>query len=278
MKIIQTYVVLVFLTIAFSCVSFADNKEPLLNLSLKNSTLESVKEDLHNQTGYTVYFQEKWKDLPLKGKYKQVTLSEFFQRSLRGHNFTLDFNETERQVYVRFFGDKAMVWSKVNTVSQGGNQSLRINSGKASDPRFDFSEDELVALHERQRKDEQFAREDPSYVNPLVGMSNAELKELHSEQQKNVADRKNSDDAVTGLTAEESKEMRDYQSQQVEYSANNPNAVDSLTGLANKDLSALHEQQRLSEEKVRNDPNYRDPLTGLTNAELWKIQEQHGQK
>jgi hypothetical protein len=100
---------MVFICLCFSSTIHASsysNNTIFIELPRKGLTLNRVVPVLTEQTGYKILVEEHYKDILVKGKYKNVDIEEFFRRVFKGQNYSLLLNKEKREVQVFILGKK----------------------------------------------------------------------------------------------------------------------------------------------------------------------------
>jgi len=251
---------IVFAGPAFGVVPSSSADDPLVTLEVTNKPFKDVADDLSRQSGFKIIFDEKWNSIPVSGKYSAVTLEEFFRRVFRKQNTSLLFDNQQKLVVVRFFGDKSF--------KELLSSSLADSAGSA-----DQVTEEIRELHAQQRQELEDYLNDPESVDPLSGMKLVEIRAMHDQQrselEQSLSD-PNTVDPVSGSSLGDIEQLHKEQGAEIEQFRNNPENVEPETGMTIAQIKALHDAQRAELQRMLNDPNTVDPISGKTLAEIWE--------
>ncbi|MFP7753274.1 hypothetical protein ACLG6S_01210 [Thermodesulfobacteriota bacterium B35] len=75
-----------------------------LNIVVKNKTLEDVSTEITDQVGYRIVIDEKWKNIPVSGRFHNISAEDFFRRVLKGVNVILTIDTKRRIIVVQTAG------------------------------------------------------------------------------------------------------------------------------------------------------------------------------
>lgn len=243
------------LVIVLSCAGSGIAAEKLIDLDVDGKPLREVIGMIAQQTSYEIAIDAKWGDHPVSGKYDQVTVDDFFKRTLRGENISIIHNDADRKIVVRLFGQKMPV--KYLSVSVGPDGSLK---------------------QKHLSQSEEFARlkEDPDFVD-IGGATNAEKWEKHRAQAEEHA-REKTDPAFTdmsGMSNEEKWQEHAAQSRQHELMKKDPAFVD-MGGMKNEEVWQQHKTQAAAHEQMKNNPDFVDE-SGMRNADIREMHQKQNE-
>jgi hypothetical protein len=237
-----------------------------ISFELRSKPLKLVGEEIFQQTGYKIVFDEKWNGLILTGQYKKVRLEEFFLRAFREQNVSTYYNDKEKVVVLRFFGDR-----KFDNMT-----SASLEREEVIEPVSGLTKAEITEMHESQRVVMENLLNDPNAVEPVTGMTRAELSTLHESQRVELESLRNDPsavDPVTGMTNAEIKDLGERHRVELVKLQNDPSAVDPVTGTTKAEINQLHARQQVELDNYLNNPNVVEPVTGMTRAELKNLHE-----
>lgn len=237
---------------------------PKITLTLQGTPLKNVVDSVSQQTGYTIHVEESLLGMQVTGNYKEMDITQFFQRIFRGQNLSLLFNDKEKNCVVRTFGKKE---GKFYTAGKGGDQV---------DPLIGMTLSEIKESEDEQRQAFLEYSQDPDAVDPLTGLKLVDISAAQEEQRNAFIEASNNADAVDPLIGKTQGEIKNSQEQQrmaFQAYSENPDATDALTGQRLSDMRTSAEQQRQEFQRYSSDPNSIDPLTGLSLGEMRELQE-----
>jgi len=154
------------------------NKE--MSLDLKGKPLKEVAEDIRKQTGCTIVFDDKWKDLLISGHYTEVTVEEFFQRTLHKQNTALFYDDKDNVITIRFFDKNSKEDTKPVVVNT--EPLVPAQNSEEVDSYTGMKDSDLKELHKSQQAAIELTQNDPDAFDSFTGKTNGELKELHEKQ------------------------------------------------------------------------------------------------
>ncbi len=247
-----------FMSLVLSCVSAngevlsSSSSESVVTFELQDEALEDVSKKIYKQTGYKVFLQEEWKKFSVSGLYQNVTLENFFRRSLRGHNISCIVDYNAKSIHVGFFGRK--------------KKSKGLPKGVASYSNTELTTTEDDVLHRNQLEELREHLADPDSVDLMSGMKLSEIRRLHDAQEVELEEMRHSADAV------EIKALHAVQLKELEEIKKSPDAVDVLSGMTLSQVKVIAEKQMVAHEKKKNDPaRIIDVETGVTAGDLKKM-------
>ncbi|BCO09782.1 hypothetical protein GF1_21580 [Desulfolithobacter dissulfuricans] len=187
----------------------------LVHVEGTGQPLRDVITFLAEKEGYKIVIPEDWSSIPVYGIYSDVTIDSFLRRVVRDKNFSIDFDESRKEIVVHDFGGKL----SSRTGSPTKNRQVVVSSQQSYspgpvDPETGIPEAELEKLHARQLEELRRQGEDPDAIDPLTGLPMAILLKLQAEQME---------------------KLNEYE--------NDPEAIDPETGLRAADLKKLHVEQ-----------------------------------
>lgn len=247
MKAMRQFFILPWsLAIVLACAGSGIAVEKLIDLKVDGKPLREVIGMIAQQTSYEIAIDAKWGDHQVSGIYDQVTVDDFFKRTLRGENISIIHNDAERKIVVRLFGQKTP--AKYLSVSVSPDGSLK-------------------EKHLSQSEEYARLKADPDFVD-IGGATNAEKWEAHRAQAEVHAMEK-TDPAFTDMSGASNEEKwREHaaQARQHELMKKDPAFVD-MGGMKNEEVWQRHKTQAAVHEQMKTNPDFVDE-SGMRNADI----------
>ena len=73
---------------------------PLISLEAKEKKLKDVLKKIANITGYRIFLNEEWENMPITITFRNETLGGAIDRLLRGLNYAITWDETEKTLWL----------------------------------------------------------------------------------------------------------------------------------------------------------------------------------
>lgn len=261
--------IVIVITIVLSAISGGKsdvNSRPLDELSVtitaKNDALKDLSNEITLQTNYEIILDNKITDLNVSGKFIDVPVEKFFTRALRGENITITFNEQEKKITVKIFGNT----NTGNFYSTKGYINKTLNNGE-------IQRDQVQLFKEY--------NSDPLALDVLSGTKNADKWELHSRQSDQFNELDNDPDFIDVLNNSPNRVIWEKQNKQdLEFKKLNtdPSYVSVLSSRTNEELEEMQKKQDLEFKKLNTDPNYVSVLSGRSNKDIEEMHKRQAEE
>ena len=86
---------------------------PLISLESEDETFKGIFEKIANDTGYRFLIAEELINIPITIKLRNETLEGALRWLLRGFNYTIIWDETEKKISISIYGQGVTNWTPI---------------------------------------------------------------------------------------------------------------------------------------------------------------------